>query len=487
MLSEFFLKIPYLLFFIPLITSIVIYYIEDQKFTVNVIYTMLTAMIFLTFNILFKVEDVATYIFVNTSGKFNILGGEFKISVPSIFFLLLVLICNFIGFINYINNILTNNTINRRCLKYFFVVYVTYIFSTVGIMLTYNIFNLFIFLEVYSFCMYIMVSIYRNKNLNIVSYKYFSNNIFGSILSMLSLFYMSVYFNTSNMLNIKQQLLTINLKDNVGIFLIFILFVFSLIIKFFTMSTSRYYNTDFSGISFLSISNIFVNVLIGIYLMLEIVFFIFDSRALLDIPLLRVMVFITFGLIIIYNSVRCLTVKDKSLYNIFVRFNLVSLGYIMLATFLYDNGLKSSWALLFSHSFEFVSVNLTVYIFLTIISTIYNHNDVSLINDNKFFKFFLMFVILYKIFLPIGTSLYTNTYFVTYVIKNRNFLYLLPFLINKISYAFLFLDIYENNRIADVSRDRIVSTKHLYKLYFSIFLLLVITIVFEVFFQKYNF
>jgi hypothetical protein len=49
------------------------------------------------------------------------------------------------------------------------------------------------------------------------------------------------------------------------------------------------------------------------------------------------------------------------------------------------------------------------------------------------------------------------------------------------------LDIYENNRIADVSRDRIVSTKHLYKLYFSIFLLLVITIVFEVFFQKYNF
>lgn len=484
MLNEFSLQIAYLIFFIPLIMSILINFIEDKKFIIFIINITILTLIVLSIKILININFTNSIYFINTSEKFNILGTEFKISVLNLFFLICILFCNFIGFINYINEILLNKNLNSKYIKYFFSIYLLHIFSTVGIILTYNIFNLFIFLEIYSLCIYVMISIYKKHNLNIISYKYFSNNIFGSVLSMLTIFYISIYFNTPNMLEIKQQLVTINLKINIEIILMFILFLFSIIIKFFSTNTSKYHNTETVGINFLSISNIFINVLIGIYLLLEILFFILNKNIIFNIFYLKYIIFFISIILIIYNSIKLTSSKEKTLFNIFLRFNLINFGYILLSVLIQENNSNLSWILLFLYLFEFITINLLIYLFSAVINIIYKSNSIEFLNNNKIIKILFLSIILFKIFLPFGTSLYTNIYFISYVIKNNNILYLIPYLVNKICYILLFVTIL-NNDVINENENTNINKKYLNILYSSIFIIFTLIITFEVFIQKY--
>jgi hypothetical protein len=331
------------------------------------------------------------------------------------------------------------------------------------------------------------MSIYKRQNLNIISYKYFSNNIFGSMLGMLSIFYIAIYFGTSNMISIEQQLLTINLIENVEILLVFMLFIFSLIIDFFILNTSKYYDTKISKtMSFISISNIFVNFLIGIYLFLEITYMIFSSEVLLDNFYVENAVFLASSILIIYNSIKCVTKKNNTLYNMFLRFNLISFSNIILSIFLRGDNMMFSTMLLFLYLFEFVSINLSLYIFSSIVSIIYGDNSISVINNNKLFKNILLFIILFKICIPFGTSLYINIYFIDYVITSKDYLYLIPFCINKLCHIMLFINVFrDKSQVETTLYSGTTSKKYLYKLYFSVFMIFCLVMLFEIFFRKY--
>lgn len=482
MLNEIFLKNTYLLFFIPLIASVVANFIYEKRFMVGATKIIIFSMIFLALKMLIKCSDFNTSYFITSSSKFNILSTEFKINAKNLFFFISILICNFIGFINYIDSILLNKNLSNRNIKYFFAIYLIYLFSTVGIIFTYNIFNLFIFLEIYSLSIYVTISLYNKDNLNILSYKFFSDNVFGSILSALSIFYMTIYFGTSNILDIRQQVASLNLREHYEVLLMSILFLFSIIIKFFLTNTSKYHNTDKVGINFLSVSNIFINVSIGLYLIYEVIFFVLGGKALFSLAFIKYGIFLISTSIIIYNSINFLITKNNTLFNIFIRFNLINFGYILLFLLFFEENNKLCMDLLILYMFEFITINLILYLFSDIMNIKYNNNDISYINNSKVLKYTFLFFILHKIFLPFGTSLYTNLNFVSNVLEGKNYIYLLPYIVNKACFVAFFVKILANGKVEKIG-DVEINKKRLNTLYFSVSLVGVMMVFFEVFFE----
>ncbi|MBO4957073.1 MAG: hypothetical protein J6C50_04530 [Rickettsiales bacterium] len=477
MLTEFFIKIPYLLYFIPLLGSLFINFISGKRFLTNCTYSILLILTLLAFKLIFHIDNYNDILIINSSNKYSVIGSEFKIGLYNVFILITILFVNFVGFANYIHEIVLNKKSDTTQIKHFFSIYLIYIFSTVGILMTTNIFHLFIFLEIYSFCMYMMVTVYKKHDLTVLSYKYFSNNIVGSILSMLTIFYIILYFNTSNMFVIKQQLITISIKDNIDIFLMFILFICSIVMKFFNTNTSKHYNTDNVGINFLSISNIFINTLLGIYLLNEVVYFIFGGHSIINLLYIDKLIIISTAIIIIYNSCMLFTEKyTNTVFSIFTRLNLINFGFLLLISLLTTDITMSLIFLI-----DFISIDMLLYFLSAYMSAKYGTNNISILNNNQIIKCFLIFIILFKLFLPIGTSLYTNKLFIDYVFNTQNTLLIIPFIISKIAMLFLLYQIISEKIQLSYNKDRILNKKYITMLLYSIILIFLFVIFLNIF------
>lgn len=483
MLDNIITQIPFLLFFIPLIGSLLINFLPSRRFITNFTYCILLVLTILSLKIIFHINNYSDVLIVNSTNKYNVIGTEFKISLCNIFVLITILFVNFIGFTNYIHEIILSRKTNIISLKHFFSIYLLHIFSIVGIMMTTNIMHLFIFLEIYSFCIYIITMIYKKHDLKILSYKYYSNNIFGSILCMLTIFYMILYFNTSDMFIIKQQLLAISLKNNLHIFFMFLLLIASIVIRFFNTNTSVHYNTDIVGINFLSITNIFINTLIGIYLIVDIIYFVFSGYNVLKNFYIIDIILCFASIMIIYNSLLLLRKKYyDNMFNIFIRINLISFVYLFMSYFLDGNNIK----LFLLFLTDFISTNILLYFFTAYISTKFGTNDICVLNNNKLLKLFFIFIITFKIFLPFGTSLHTNEIFIHYIINNKNYLLLVPYLINKAVFSFLIIKICLNNVPLKYDENRIINKKSINILGISIFLILLLILFFNIVINTLN-
>lgn len=465
--------LPYLLYFIPLLSSILMHFLDGKRFLSNISYLILILITIISMRLLSTLGN--DIIIVNSTKNFNIIGTEYRIGGFNVFFLVSILFVNFIGFMNYINNLILTRRKTISYIKHFFSIYFLYIFSIVGIILTDNIFHLFVFLEIYSFSTYIIVTNYKDKNLTILSYKYFSNNIFGSMLNMLSVFYMIVYFNTNSILSINQQLMTISLHEHYDIFLIFLLFLFSLVIRFFNNSISKYHDTNYTSINFISISNMFINTLIGVFILSNLVFNILPTDKVFSMFFIDKIVIILSGIAIIYNSVLLFKKEyNNSIFNIFIRLNLINLFYIIMIIFL-DSDIKT----ILNYIVDFLSVNLLLYFFSDFLSLKYKTNNIGILNKDKFLKIFFIFVLLYKLYLPIGAGASINNSFILNAIKNREYYLFLPFLINKAAIAFTIFNIIKNKEDVEVSD--IKDNTKLITIITSIFLIFIFTLFFNIF------
>lgn len=479
MLSEFFIKIPYLLYFIPLIASLLVNFIDDKRFLETFTYCILIVLSVLSFELVSNISDYSNILLINSSKHFEIIGCEFKISSYNSFTITALLFVNLIGFSNYIHEIILDQSLSVGYMKNFFSIFLIYIFSLVGISLTNNILHLYIFMEVQSFCIYILIMTYKKREFAILSYKYLSNNIFGSILNMLAIFCIIIYFNTSNMFSIKQQLMTVDIKDNLFIFLMFILLMGSIVIKFFTSSSSHYFDTDKNDISFLSISNIFVNNIIGIYLVYNITHFLFNDDAILGMYGIDKISLIISSCIVIYNSVKLFSATHvNTMFDVFTRINLMDFGFILFVTFL-SNKITDNSKVLLIFMIDFVSVSMLIYFFSAYISARYGTNDMSVLSRNRLLSYCFMFIILFKLFLPLGTSLYINRFLYTHIMKSNIYLGV-PFFISKISLLFLLYRIIVKDEQINYNDNGTLNKKYINTLLFSITIIFLFVLFFNI-------
>ena len=285
---------------------------------------------------------------------------------------------------------------------------------------------------------------------------------------------MLVYFNTSSIFSIKQQLLTIRLEEYYNIFLIILLFVFSVIIRFFTNSVSRYHNTDYKTVNFISISNIFVNSLLGIFLLSNIIFYVLPTENIFSLFFID-KIFIYLSIIsIIYNSVLLFKKENhNSIFNIFIRINLIGIFYTVIAIFLYDDV-----AIIIDYVLDFLFISLILYFFSDIISLIYKTNNIAALNNSKFLKIFFIVILLYRLYLPIASSFIANKYFFISIFSDKNYILLIPFIVNKIAIAFIIFKTLTNKNVIEKQENNNTKTNKRFILTTSVSIFLVILFMF---------
>ena len=140
-----------------------------------------------------------------------------------------------------------------------------------------NIFNIYIYTELYSFSLYNLMSDYKQISYTKVAYKYYNYGVLGSIFFMFFIFIVFFTFGSADIDFIMQNLSVVenNYIYNASIFV----FLIALSLKFFS------FNFYFSGVSkaseianLLFINILFSDIIIGIYLLYRFIFTLFDVK-----------------------------------------------------------------------------------------------------------------------------------------------------------------------------------------------------------------
>ena len=169
-INKILLQLPYALIFLPLIASIFVQFINDKKFLSNTFYVVITTLLIISCILLMAISDGNTNLFVMLNNNINMLGTEYKLNFINLFYIISILFLNIIGFLNYRYEYPLSNEANIKYKKIFFSIYFIHLFSMIGIFTTYNIFHLFIFIELFSFSAFNLINSYEGKSFNVAVY-----------------------------------------------------------------------------------------------------------------------------------------------------------------------------------------------------------------------------------------------------------------------------------------------------------------------------
>jgi multicomponent Na+:H+ antiporter subunit D len=336
----------YLIVFLPLILSLFCNIFKSNK--INFIITFLSIFIpllILIDNYQLILENKQVISNFETSVISTAL--EFKIDLVSINFLIfiylakiLILFCHKKNHANHISN-------QDYCNK-FYAVFIINIFAITGIILTNNLFNFFIFLELYALTFLGILTNINDKNIALISFRQFCINSVSSLFIVITIAILYLLFWE---LDIDKILLNVKIisKNNYLLFLqLSLIFTTVIIAKFFNFF--NFYSAIKSKSKKDSINIIFfevfsVNSLIGVYLIYKI-FSIFLIDGLIIRNYNFNLIIMIFGLII--TSLFLIKIfYRKNLKAIFLDFYLINLGCILICLSIYDtSALKAMFYML---------------------------------------------------------------------------------------------------------------------------------------------
>jgi multicomponent Na+:H+ antiporter subunit D len=310
--------IAYLILFLPLIASVACFLVNFKKsdfliFTSTVIILLiLIAKLGLTF--------IATGEIKNDAGS-GILSipTEYRLDFLSLFFLAIILPVTILMAFFYHENLLAALKNDNRQL--FYSSWLINLFGIIGIFMTNNIFNLFIFIEIYclSFCALMAMS--DDLDLSKLSFKYFCNSVIASILLLLALVWFYIFSGSEQIESIDNLL---NLDNSNSIFS---LITIAIMLKFFPINLHfailKSYQTM---VGFLLNFAFIINGAVGFYLVLRLLFPVFSlSDIFLNGAFLLGCVMVFYGN---YKMLKVRYVKALTAY-----FLLTNLGFILITFF----------------------------------------------------------------------------------------------------------------------------------------------------------
>lgn len=430
MFNSFIYNIPYILFFLPLLFSIVVCILESKEFNVFSMISTLGISAILLFVSLINM-NIDSNLFVSIKNAESLIGGEFRITNMSLLFAFVLVTLHLVIFFNtnyeFIKAKKQRNIVHR---KYFFMTYLLNIFSLFGLLFTSNICNYFIFLEIYSFTMYIIISDYKDREDVKNSFNYFLNSICGSIIVLLSIFCLCIFFNSNKMIYIVQRFLTTNLLSNITLLFIVVLFFIGLTLKFYSLDTVFYKSkSNREARNLLSFLVLFINSPLSMYSILYFAKYLFNIDNILTMLPIKATLILAGTGIICYSCYQI--IKDFSLQNFVLKNNNIYIGFVLISLCL--NAKYSTYlALLFI--FEHIIVNFIIYLFYNYLAEIYRKGNISL-NDDIISKFLFFFIMGVKIFLPIGVMYHINSTVLFNLIGSDKYILLLSLLLTKITYV----------------------------------------------------
>lgn len=255
----------------------------------------------------------------------------------------------------------------------FYSVFLLHLFALSGIFTANNIFNLFLFFEIYAFSFFAISSISNETKLLKITFSYFC---LSAVSSLIIIFCFFVIYLSFGEVNFDQLIILFNLAGEGEywfIKIIFLLLAVAFVLKFFPLWLYFEKIKSTSLITgFMVIDSLFVKSLVGIFLIVKFCYLFFGTK----------LIFLNFGFdhlllvfasfLIFYSSYKLYNQKHLKLICAYLSLN--NLGFIIAAIALQN--LESLQAMFF-YLLSFCLVNLFIFLFATFLK---RHFGTSAIN-----------------------------------------------------------------------------------------------------------
>lgn len=364
----------YLIIFMPLISSLLcqIIHFKNSSFLIYIV------TIFLLFFLILKIfPDILIYEIIQNDYQLAIssLALEFSLDLVGIIFLSMIIFLLAIIMLFYHHDV--KNTLSLKNQSHFYSVQLLNLFSIIGLICSNNIFNIFFFIEIYSFTFFAITTISYNLRLLQLSFKIFCFSAVSSILILICFYAIYLTFGAVNLNKIVENLFLMPIDKMWFIMLIFIILSLAFIFKFFPIWQYFKKITNKSVIAnFIMIDAFFIKVLIGIFISLKFIYFFFGSKFIFSyFNLAKIFIFSAFTLII-YSSIKLNKTKNLKLICIFLTLN--NLGFIILTSAMQS---VESLQALFFFLLNFTTVNLGFFLLAS-----YLKNNLNILSLNQLYK-----------------------------------------------------------------------------------------------------
>lgn len=216
----------YFIIFLPLISSLFCYLSFKKSISFGIVFFCLSSIFLFLLNIS---KEVFFYekLFVNPVSKiFPSIALDFKIDIISLIFLLLIICVKIICLIFFCQKVK-----NKPFQKAFYAIYLVNVFGLVGALLSSNLLNLLIFLEIYSLSFIAILLMIKNQNLLTKTIEYFYRSSSSFLILLLCFFVFFFAFNSFNLSQISINSSLILQENSKFLIAVFILIFSSIFLK----------------------------------------------------------------------------------------------------------------------------------------------------------------------------------------------------------------------------------------------------------------
>lgn len=464
------INLPYYFLFVPLILSGV-NILQNFK-TTNKIITI-SAVSFILGLSLYLIPEVLPNITLQNKVNNSLLFimGEYKINLINLIFIILIFFIKLISFMFF-----DDTKIYAKKLNFFFAIYLINYFSICGILISDNLFNIFIYLEFYSFTLYNLMSDYKQINYNNASYRYYNNGVIGSLFFMMFIFVVYFSFNSSDMTYISNNLDLI--KNNYIYNASVLLLLMAIIFKFFSFNfyfASPLKSSEITNMLFINI--FFADVVLGIYVLRKTLYSLFDLNVVFNVFQLRYLFFLGGSFLIIYSAYK-LYARKNLMPNIY-SFSLFILGYVIILMGIDNNYSFVSMILFLMHH---ILIDFLFYIIVILCLFLFHKTDIPVLYAFNKYRYIIYSIVLSKMLFPIAFGFSSSWNFVLAIVEGKYYYLFIPFIIEKLSIILLFVKYYfvfckePRDGLCNVSIDQTIN----FKMDFVMIIAIIIFLIFAV-------
>ncbi|MBU6339322.1 MAG: hypothetical protein KGQ36_05085 [Rickettsiales bacterium] len=444
----------YLIIFLPLLSSILCQFSNKKFLPFLVTIASCVILLLLTTKAFSDVLQYKTIANDFELGLFSI-ALEFRLDAVSALFLSIMIFTKIAVLLYYHQDL--ENFIEDK--KFFLASYLISIFGLIGVFISNNLLNLFLFLEIYAVSFFTISTFAKDKE---ISKSYFEYFCFNAALSLLLLFcFITIYLVLGDLTFDQIAKDVVMLENKRFLRVIFILLLISFLGKFFLSQIYFAKSNNNLLAKFLSTDFLFTKINLGIFLILKFTYEIFDRVLTLDKTIFAPFIFFLSFVAVLYFSFRIY--RERNLKNISIYFCLSNLAFIFSCIFIKTTESLQS---LFFFILNFSLVNFTIFIFSLFLEKHFGNAEIDklkLLKKNSSlilsFKILLFFIVSF----PFTTSFFALWHLINAAFEPSFKIILLPALVimNFVQVVFAFKimnvffsdDVVEENAEEDTEED----------------------------------
>ncbi|MGL9762293.1 MAG: proton-conducting transporter transmembrane domain-containing protein [Wolbachia sp.] len=309
---------------IPIIASMFCFLTRKHKVSWSISFATTAATFFISSILLMKTYngEIITYYLGDWAPPYGI---ELRIDILNSLILTLV---NFIALISVLYSFYINEKeISKNKITGFYSLFLLCLSGLLGILVTNDIFNLYVFLEISSLSSYILVSMGRDKKALVAAFEYLISGTIGATFYLFGIGLLYSMTGTLNMSDMADRI--VPLYDN-NIVKLGTLFIFvGLSIKIALFPLSRWLINSYSDApNFISIFFSGTVTKVMIYVFIRIFYTVFHQNFFLFKPPLNNVIIILAFCAIVFGSIFSMTAKD--IKRLLANSSVSQIGYIVL-------------------------------------------------------------------------------------------------------------------------------------------------------------